>query len=115
MADRSRMFGFTVDLSAWASLPHRSVLFGEAQARIVVSTRDSAAVLQIAQRHGVPARVIGTVTEATAGATFTISDETFSAPVHWLAKAFHDAIPSIMDGQTPAEHAIASAHAPTTD
>jgi len=115
MADRSRMFGFTVDLSAWASLPHRAVLFGEAQARIVVSTRDSAAVLQIAQRHGVPARVIGTVTVATAGATFTISDETFSAPVHWLAKAFHDAIPSIMDGQTPAEHAIASAHAPTTD
>lgn len=115
MADRSRMFGFTVDLSAWASLPHRAVLFGEAQARIVVSTVDSAAVLQIAQRHGVPARVIGTVTEATAGATFTISDETFSAPVHWLAKAFHDAIPSIMDGQTPAEHAIASAHAPTND
>ena len=115
MADRSRMFGFTVDLSAWASLPHRAVLFGEAQARIVVSTRDSAAVVQIAQRHGVPARVIGTVTEVTAGATFTISDETFSAPVHWLAKAFHDAIPSIMDGQTPAEHAIASAHAPTND
>ncbi len=115
MADRSRMFGFTVDLSAWASLPHRAVLFGEAQARIVVSTGDSAAVVQIAQRHGVPARVIGTVTEVTAGATFTISDETFSAPVHWLAKAFHDAIPSIMDGQTPAEHAIASAHAPTND
>lgn len=115
MADRSRMFGFTVDLSAWASLPHRAVLFGEAQARIVVSTRDSAAVVQIAQRHGVPARVIGTVTEVTAGAIFTISDETFSAPVHWLAKAFHDAIPSIMDGQTPAEHAIASAHAPTND
>ena len=115
MADRSRMFGFTVDLSAWASLPHRAVLFGEAQARIVVSTGDSAAVVQIAQRHGVTARVIGTVTEVTAGATFTISDETFSAPVHWLAKAFHDAIPSIMDGQTPAEHAIASAHAPTND
>ena len=115
MADRSRMFGFTVDLSAWASLPHRAVLFGEAQARIVVSTGDSAAVVQIAQRHGVPARVIGTVTEVTAGATFTISDETFSAPVHWLAKAFHDAIPSIMDGQTPAEHAIASVHAPTND
>jgi len=115
MADRTRMHGFTVDLSAWASLPHRAVLFGEAQARIVVSTGDSAAVLQIAQRHGVPARVIGTVTEAAAGATFTISDDTFSAPVHWLAKAFHDAIPSIMDGQTPAEHAIASAHAPTND
>ena len=115
MADRARMYGFTVDLSAWASLPHRAVLFGEAQARIVVSTGDSAAVLQIAQRHGVPARVIGAVTDATAGANFTISDETFSAPVHWLAKAFHDAIPSIMDGQTPAEHAIASAHAPTND
>ncbi len=115
MADRDRVFGFTVDLSAWATLPHRAVLFGEAHGRVVVSTADHAAVLQIAQRHGVPARVIGTVTAADSGAQFTISDDTFSAPMDWLAKAFHEAIPLAMDGETQAEHAVASSHAPTND
>jgi phosphoribosylformylglycinamidine synthase len=33
----------------------------------------------------------------------------------WLAKAFHEAIPLAMDGKTPAEHAVASSHAPTND
>ncbi|WP_396201413.1 phosphoribosylformylglycinamidine synthase subunit PurL [Gemmatimonas sp.] len=115
MADRDRVFGFDVDLSAWATLPHRALLFGEAHGRVVVSTANSAAVLQIAQRHGVPARVIGTVTTADGGAHFTISDDTFSAPMGWLAKAFHEAIPLAMDGETPAEHAVTSSHAPTND
>ena len=115
MADRDRVFGFDVDLSAWATLPHRALLFGEAHGRVVMSTANSAAVLQIAQRHGVPARVIGTVTTADGGAHFTISDDTFSAPMSWLAKAFHEAIPLAMDGETPAEHAVTSSHAPTND
>jgi phosphoribosylformylglycinamidine synthase len=115
MADRDRVFGFDVDLSAWATIPHRALLFGEAHGRVVVSTANSAAVLQIAQRHGVPARVIGTVTTADGGAHFTISDDTFSAPMGWLAKAFHEAIPLAMDGETPAEHAVTSSHAPTND
>jgi phosphoribosylformylglycinamidine synthase len=115
MMDPARQFGFTVDLSPWATLPHRALLFGEAHGRVVVSTADSAAVLQIAQRHGVPARVIGRVHGADAGASFTISDDTFTAPVTWLAKAFHEAIPQAMDGDTPAEHVVAASHAPTTD
>ena len=115
MADRDRVFGFHVDLSAWATLSHRALLFGEAHGRVVVSTTDRAAVLQIAQRHGVPARVIGSVTAAERGAQFTMSDDTFSAPIEWLAKAFHEAIPLAMDGETPAEHAVASSHAPTND
>jgi phosphoribosylformylglycinamidine synthase subunit PurL len=115
MADRERMFGFAVDLSAWATLPHRALLFGEAHARVIVSTADADAVVQIAQRHGVPARVIGTVTTTDGGAQFTISDDTFSAPIAWLAKAFHEAIPLAMDGEAPAEHAMASSLAPTND
>lgn len=104
-----------MDLSTWATLPHRALLFGEAHGRVVVSTAQSGAVLEIARRHGVPAQVIGTVTEAAGGASFTISDDTFTAPVMWLAKAFHEAIPQAMDGETPAEHAVASSHAPTND
>ena len=115
MADRDRVFGFNVDLSAWATLPHRALLFGEAHGRVVVSAANSVAVLQIAQRHGVPARVIGTVTNADGGAHFRISDDTFSAPMGWLAKAFHEAIPLAMDGEKPAEHAVTSSHAPTND
>jgi len=115
MADRERMFGFTVDLSVWATLPHRALLFGEAHARVVVSTADSAAIVGIAQRHGVPARVIGRVTTADEGAQYTISDDTFSAPIAWLAKAFHESIPLAMDGETPAELAMASSLAPTND
>ena len=115
MADRDRLFGFTVDLSAWEALPHRALLFGEAHGRVVISTANNAAVLQIAQRHGVPARVIGRVTASDRGAQFTISDDTFSAPIDRLAKAFHEAIPLAMDGETPARHKVASSHVSTND
>ena len=115
MLQREQTFGFAVDLSPWASLPHRALLFGEAHGRIVVSTSNPALVLSIAKQHGVPAREIGVVTAESDGARFTISDEVFSAPVAWLARAFHEAIPTAMDGETPAEHAVASSHAPLTD
>jgi len=113
--DRNRPFGFRVDLSAWAMLPHRALLFGEAHGRVVLSTPDSTAVLQVAQRHGIPARIIGRVVNAESGTSFTISDDTFTAPVAWLAKAFHEAIPLAMDGDTPAEQVVSSSHAPTND
>lgn len=101
--DKNKLFGFTADLSVWSSLSDRAVLFGEAHGRAVVSTADSAKVLSIAAKHGVPATVIGRVTDAKAGASFTVSDGTFTAPVAWLAKAFHEAIPRMMDGSSSSE------------
>jgi len=98
MMDPEQPFGFEVDLSAWATLPHRALLFGEAHGRIVVSTDAPDAVLAIAAAHQVPARAIGQVTAAGAGAAFTISDDTFRVPVEWLARAFHEAIPKAMAG-----------------
>ncbi len=115
MLDRTAPLGFTVDLSAWATLPHRALLFGEAHGRVVVSTKNAADVMRIATKHGVPARVIGTVTDAAEGARFTISDDVFAAPIEWLAAAFHNAIGTVMDGETPAEHAVAAAHVPSND
>jgi len=115
MTQREQPFGFVVDLSPWATLPRRALLFGEAHGRVVISTAAPDRVLSIAQRHGVPARVVGTVTDAASGAQFTISDDSFSAPIDWLARAFHDAIPTAMDGETPAAHAVSSSHAPLTD
>ena len=115
MLARDNTFGFTVDLSTWASLPHRALLFGEAHGRVVLSSADPDALLRIATEHGVPARVIGVVTSASDGARFTMSDDDFSAPVEWLARAFHDSIGVTMDGETPAEHAVTSSHAPLND
>ena len=53
------MHGADIDLSAWSSLPLRALLFGEAQARVVVSTAKPDVVLAVARSHGVPAREIG--------------------------------------------------------
>lgn len=96
--DTERQFGFSVDLTKWSELHDRSVLFGEAHGRVVISTSNSAKVLEVAHKHGVPATVIGKVTDAGEGANFTVSGGSFSAPVVWLAKAFHDAIPGVMNG-----------------
>jgi phosphoribosylformylglycinamidine synthase len=115
MADRASQFGFSVDLTKWADLSRRALLFGEAHGRIVVSTANAAEVLDVASRHGVPAHVIGWVTTADEGASFTMADDSFRAPVDWLARAFHEAIPVAMDGEAPAEHAIAASHAPISD
>ena len=115
MVERDAMLGFTVDLSPWEQLPHRALLFGEAHGRVVVSTERADDVIAIATKHGVPARVIGTVTPASEGARFTIADDAFAVPVEWLARAFHDSIGVTMDGETPAEHAVTASHAPSND
>ncbi len=115
MMDRDRQTGFQVDLTDWADLPLRALLFGEAQGRIVVSTPSPEALLEVAGRFGVPARVIGRVTAAADGVEFVIGAVSARSAIEPLARSFHDTIPGIMDGGAPAEHAVASSHAPTTD
>jgi phosphoribosylformylglycinamidine synthase len=115
MLRRERPLGFTVDLTDWADLPVRALLFGEAQGRVVVSTPAPAAVLEVATRHGVPARVIGRVTRAEDGVEFVVGAVSARSAIDPLARAFHDTIPGIMDGGSPAEHAVAAGHAPLTD
>ena len=115
IVERDAMLGFSVDLSPWEQLPHRALLFGEAHGRVVVSTDRANDVIAIATKHGVPARIIGTVTPASEGARFAISDDAFAAPIEWLARAFHDSIGVTMDGETPAEHAVTASHAPSND
>ena len=58
-----------VDAALDDALPAAALLFGEAQARIVVSCSPDAldTVLAVAQRHGVSARSIGTVGASTSG------------------------------------------------
>ncbi|MDQ6829838.1 MAG: phosphoribosylformylglycinamidine synthase subunit PurL, partial [Gemmatimonadota bacterium] len=109
MGDRERMLGASVDLSDWSGLPLRALLFGEAQARIVVGTSDAAAVLAIATRHGVSAREIGRVRGEGAPLEMRVGVRTISAPLARLAHAFHDAIPAIMR-RSPADTAVETQH-----
>ena len=103
MMERARTTSARVDLSAWRTMPRRAVLFGEAQGRIVVSTPDPAAVLAIAERHGVPARAIGEVTPASEPFSVLLGDATLTAPVAALAEAYHEAIPRIMSRTASAQ------------
>ena len=94
--DRDRVLGADIDVRAWNALPRRALLFGEAQARIVVSCVEADRVLEIAASHGVPARRIGTVGGDGAPLRFTLHDGAFACDTRDLASAWHDTIPSIM-------------------
>jgi phosphoribosylformylglycinamidine synthase len=95
MGDRDRLVGADIDLGAWASLPLRALLFGEAQGRVIVSTPDPVAVIAIATARGVHAQSIGTVRGATT-LNIRIGSRTISAPLDRLAAAYHDAISDAM-------------------
>jgi phosphoribosylformylglycinamidine synthase subunit PurL len=103
MMERAQPTSARVDLAAWRALPRRAVLFGEAQGRIVVSTPDPAAVLSIAERHGVSARAIGEVIPASEPFTVNLGDSVLTAPVAALADAYHEAIPRIMSRTASAQ------------
>jgi phosphoribosylformylglycinamidine synthase subunit PurL len=96
IADRTETLGATVDLSAWTQLPTRALLFGEAQGRVILSTATPDAVLAIATQHGVPARVIGRVTEAASGLRIATGTTTVEAALPRLVEAYHEAIPRAM-------------------
>jgi phosphoribosylformylglycinamidine synthase len=112
MLERHHPTGAEVSLGDWSGLPLRALLFGEAQGRIILSTPVPEAVVAAAERQGVSAHVIGRVTDAEAGLTVSAGGRRFHAPIDLLATAFHDTIPRIMDGETPAEHAVVAGHAP---
>jgi len=96
IASQTAPLGAQVDLSAWAALPLRALLFGEAQGRVVLSTANAEAVLAIARAHGVPATAIGTVRTASAGLMLTVGARTIRASLATLGDAFHGALPRAM-------------------
>jgi phosphoribosylformylglycinamidine synthase len=96
MMSRDQQFGAQENLEALEDIDDRALLFGEGQARFVLSSTDSAQLLSIAAQHGVPAYVIGSVGLAEGGFEIRTSTKILSAPVGELAAAYHDAIPRIM-------------------
>ncbi|HEU4643824.1 MAG TPA: phosphoribosylformylglycinamidine synthase subunit PurL [Gemmatimonadaceae bacterium] len=109
IGDAERLVGAEVELDAWRDLPLRALLFGEAQGRIVVGTADPARVLEIAARHGVPARRIGTVRGDSGTLVITAGEGRLVAPLERLARAYHEAIPRLMAGGS-AEAAVLEQH-----
>jgi len=74
----------------------RGALFGEAQARFVLSTSNVEAVLASARAHGVPAQQIGVVTNKSRGLRIAMPDRSIISEVSALSEAYHNAIPEIM-------------------
>jgi len=107
IGDRTRCTGADVNLEHCDSISPRAALFGETQARFVLSTRAPDDVLAIARRRGVPAYRLGSVLPEQAGFRITVGDRALEADVATLAAAYHDAIPRIMSGSPVA---AAAAH-----
>lgn len=74
-------------------------LFGEAQGRIVLSCdpEKTAEILQIAERHSVPAQKVGTVEAAENGLRIEVKDGSVDTTLTELADAYFGALPRIMD------------------
>jgi phosphoribosylformylglycinamidine synthase len=108
MASRERTFSATVDLTGWPAISRRALLFGEAQARVIISTSAPDEVERIARSHNVPARRIGVVEPADRPFRIRYASGALVAPVEQLAAAYHDAIPSIMTRVAVADDAMAA-------
>jgi len=107
IANRERSHSATIDLTAWAKLSSRAVLFGEAQGRIIVSTSEPAEVERIASAHGVPARRIGVVEPADRPFRIRLAGSELVSPIAALVNAYHGAIPAIMTRVAVADDALA--------
>lgn len=96
IGEKNHAFSATIDLSGWDGLPLRALLFGEAQARVIISSERPAEAERIAAAHGVPARAIGRVTSRDAAFSIRVGAREFSVETTRLAAAFHEAIPRLM-------------------
>ena len=94
--NREQGLGAEIDLSPWAGLPLRALLFGEAQGRVIVSTPRPLDVLSLAEDFGVPARAIGNVRAASPSLEIVVAARHIVFPLSRLTRAYHDAIPGMM-------------------
>jgi phosphoribosylformylglycinamidine synthase len=94
--DRNAQRGAAVDLSHWKEFPQRALLFGEAQARVIVSTNMPDTLISIARKHSVPARVIGHVGPLGAPLQISIGTTRLEASLERLDDVYHESIPRIM-------------------
>ncbi|NTW55692.1 MAG: phosphoribosylformylglycinamidine synthase subunit PurL [Chlorobiaceae bacterium] len=99
MGSENPHLGFSVDLESTENSPAgiQELFFSEAQGRVVLSIapEQAKAVIEEANRHGIPIRVIGQVTEGTA--TIAVNGrKMFNLPVGKLATAYYHALESAL-------------------
>ena len=97
--------GADIDLSRWAHLDDRTVLFGETQGRFVISTSAPARVEAIARKRGISCTEIGIVRLIAPDLTIALADGEVRAERAMLRRAYHAAIPTIMS-RTPQHSAL---------
>ncbi len=107
IADRQAQLGAQVDVTGAAAIPARSMFFGESQGRYVVTTKAPERVEQIMEKHHVPVRRIGVVTDMESGFSLRFGDRAITSDIGTLSAAWHDAIPTIMGA-----NAVTAASAP---
>ena len=103
IANRDARTGAEIDLSAQPGRSNRQILFGESQARIIVSSANAQRVVEIAARHNAPAARIGVVRATSDHLEIRLPRGALRAPLARLSRAYHETIPAIM-ARTP-EHA----------
>ncbi|MBM4193768.1 MAG: phosphoribosylformylglycinamidine synthase subunit PurL [Gemmatimonadetes bacterium] len=103
VANRTAPLGAAVDVNLWASLPPRALLFGEAQGRALVSTANAAAVIAIAEKHGVPARTVGHTLPAPAGLTVKGGAAALQVSVASMIHSYHGALERSMQRAVSSE------------
>jgi phosphoribosylformylglycinamidine synthase len=96
VANRNALRGAEVNVDLPTGVSPRAGMFGEAQARFIISTADVDAVIAIATSRNVPAARIGLVRSERSGFRITMGNRELRADVAELADAYHDAIPNIM-------------------
>jgi phosphoribosylformylglycinamidine synthase len=109
IANREVQTGAEIDLSDAGAVSKRAMLFGESQARYVVSSFSPEIVERIMHRHGVPVRQIGRVTEKSTGFKLRFGSAMIDCDVDSLSNAWHDAIPNLMTAPAVAEDPEAAA------
>jgi phosphoribosylformylglycinamidine synthase len=95
IADERNQLGVDATIDV-AGVSERGMLFGESQARYIISSPSPARVEQICEQHGVPVERIGLVADARSGFTLKAGHRLIKSGLHDLSSAWHDAIPSIM-------------------
>jgi len=102
--------GAEIDLSSWAQLTDRAILFGESQGRVILSSSAPDRVIAIAAKAGVPCVEIGRVRRGANTLEIKLPKGSMRSPLARLRRAYHDTIPAIMS-RTP-EHATFDELAP---
>ena len=95
-------FGLDVDLTGYAGeVAPAAALFGEEQARAVVSTttKKVGSLLALAEQHGVPAIAVGTVGQPDGAVRIRVDAAAIERPVRRLLDVYENAIPRRMGGE----------------